>query len=79
MIELESLWEKRCFAIVLQFNFWVTMTTRNPPYFYIANVIKQVAIVATHHICGAIHCNSIATLSKQLIFNYYATPLQLQP
>jgi len=55
------------------------MTTRNPLYFYIVNVIKQVAIVATHHICGAIHCNSIATLLKQFIFNYYATPLQLQP
>ncbi len=30
---------------------------------------------ATHYIYDAIHSNLIATLSKQLIFNYYATPL----
>jgi hypothetical protein len=30
--------------------------------------------VATHRIYGATHCNSIATMLKPLIFNYYATP-----
>ncbi len=33
--------------------------------------------VAIHHIYGATHCYSIATMPKPLIFNYYATPLQL--
>jgi hypothetical protein len=31
--------------------------------------------IATHHVYSAIHYNLIATLPKQLIFNYYATPL----
>jgi hypothetical protein len=54
----------------------------NSLYFYIVSVIWQVAWVAwvaTQYIYNAIQCNLIATLSKQLIFNYYATPLQLQP
>jgi len=33
--------------------------------------------IATHCIYDAIHYNSIKTQLKQLIFNYYATPLQL--
>ncbi len=32
-------------------------------------------IIATHCIYNATHCHSIVTLSKQFIFNYYATPL----
>jgi hypothetical protein len=42
------------------------------------NVIGQVARaakVATHRIYGTTHYNSIATLSQQLFFNYYVTPL----
>jgi hypothetical protein len=35
--------------------------------------------IATHYIYGATHCDSITTMSKPHIFNYYATPLQLQP
>ncbi len=35
--------------------------------------------VATHRTYSATHCNSIATMLKPLIFNYYASPLQLQP
>jgi hypothetical protein len=35
--------------------------------------------VATHRIYNKTHYNSIAILSKPFIFNYYATPLQLQP
>ncbi len=31
--------------------------------------------LATHCIYGATHYNSIVTQSKQLIFNYYTTPL----
>jgi hypothetical protein len=37
--------------------------------------IGQVTRVATHRIYDAIHYNSIPTLSQQLLFNYYATPL----
>ncbi len=44
-------------------------------YLYAMNVNRQVAWVAIHHIYNATHCNLIATLLKQLIFNYYATPL----
>jgi hypothetical protein len=47
----------------------------NSPYLYIMNAIGQVVRVAIHHIYGAIHYNSIATLLQQLIFNYYAIPL----
>jgi hypothetical protein len=53
----------------------------NSLYFYVVNAIGQVtwvARIATHHTYGAIECKFIATLSKQLIFNYYATPLKLQ-
>jgi hypothetical protein len=35
------------------------------------NVIEQVARVAK----DAIHCNLVATLLQQVIFNYYAIPL----
>jgi hypothetical protein len=34
--------------------------------------------VAIHRIYNATHCNSIATQSKQLIFNYYSTIIQLR-
>jgi hypothetical protein len=67
-------------------TFWVKKVFCNWPYnslyFYIVSVIRQIAWVvrvATHYICSAIQCNLITTLSKQLIFNYYAIPLQLQP
>jgi len=56
------------------------MNTCNSLYFYTMNDIEQVlwvAKVATHCIYGATHYNLIAILSKQHIFNYYATPLQL--
>jgi hypothetical protein len=39
------------------------------------SVNEQVAWIATHHIYSATHYNSIAVLSKQFIFSYYATPL----
>jgi hypothetical protein len=44
----------------------------NSLYLHAMNVNGQVAI---HHIYNVIHCNSIATPLKQLIFNYYPTPL----
>jgi hypothetical protein len=31
--------------------------------------------VVIHGIYGVTHCNLIAIQSKQIIFNYYATPL----
>jgi len=77
---VQSLWEKMgILQLALQFNFGVAMSTCNSLYFYVVSVIKQVAWIArivTHHIYDAIHCNSIAT-QLQLIFNYYATQLQL--
>jgi hypothetical protein len=42
------------------------------------NVIRQVAKDAkdaTHHIYNATHYILITTLSRQVIFNYYVTPL----
>jgi hypothetical protein len=70
--------KKGVLQLALQFNFWVAMTIFNSMYFYVVNVIGQ---VVTHWKYDAIHCNSItkliANVSKQLIFNYYATPLQL--
>ncbi len=50
------------------------------------NVIEQVTWIAknaTHriydHILMQTQCNLVATQSQQLFFNYYATPLWLQP
>jgi hypothetical protein len=66
--------------LALYLNSWVAMTTCNSLYFYVMNVIGQVASVATvtiHHMYNVIHCNSIANMLKQLIFKCYATPLQL--
>jgi hypothetical protein len=60
--------KKGCFAIGLA-------THR---ILYVVSVIRQVARVARiiiHCIYGATHYNSNATLSQQLFFNYYATPL----
>jgi hypothetical protein len=69
-------WEKKkVLQLALQFNFWVEMMICNSQYLYDVSVIGQVAWsarVAIHHIYDAIHCNSIATLFKQLIFSYYA-------
>jgi hypothetical protein len=70
-----SLWKKRgVLQLDFQLNFWVTLDTFNSSYLYTMSVIEQVARVATHHIYGAIHYNSITTLSQQLFFNYYVTP-----
>jgi hypothetical protein len=66
--------------VALQLNFWIASDTCNSPYLYVVSAIEQVAKVAkvvTHHICDATHYNSITTLSQQLLFNYYATPLWL--
>jgi len=60
----------------LQFNFRAVKDTCNSLYLYIVSANGQVAI---HHIYDATCCNSIATKSKQLIFNYYSTPLYLHP
>jgi hypothetical protein len=38
---------------------------------------NQYCTLATRYIYVAIHCNPIAILSKQLIFNYYVIPLEL--
>jgi len=57
------------------------MTTCDPLYFNTVNIIRRVTRVvkvAIHCIYDVIQHNSIATLSKQLIFNQYATS-QLQP
>jgi putative flippase GtrA len=61
--------------LALQLNFSVAFNICNSPYLYVVNVIGQVARVAIHYIYDATHYNSITTLSQQLLFNYYATPL----
>ncbi len=78
LIENElALWEKEVFCdLPCNSNFWVASDTCNSPYLYVANVIKQVTRVTTHHIYGATHYNSITTLS-QFLFNYDVTPLWL--
>jgi hypothetical protein len=58
------------------------MTISNSLCLYVANAIGEIAWVAkviTHYIYNATHYNSITILLKQFIFNYYVTPLQLQP
>jgi hypothetical protein len=63
-------YEKDCvLQLALQFNFWVIEDTCNTLYLYVVSVTGQVAWVVTHHIYVTIHCDSIVTLSKQLIFN----------
>jgi hypothetical protein len=53
--------------LALWLNFLVAKDICNSLYLYIVSANEQ---VATHHIYGATHCNSIATLSKQLTFKY---------
>ncbi len=60
--------------LTLQLNFLVALDTCNSPYLYVMRAIGQVAKVARI----ATHYNSIITLLQQLLFNYYATPLQLE-
>jgi hypothetical protein len=77
-----SLWKKCVLQLTLQLNFWIAMTTCNAPYFYVVDAMKQIAWVAKvviHYIYNATHYNSITILLKQFIFNYYVSPLQLQP
>jgi high-affinity nickel permease len=55
--------------LALQFNFWIAVTIWNSSYFYfyVVSVFEQitwVVKVVTHHIYNAIHCNSIAIVSK---------------
>jgi hypothetical protein len=72
---MPSLWEKWCFATSLATQFWIVENICNSLYLHVMNVNGQVAWVAIHQIYGATHYNSITIQSKQLIFNYYATPL----
>jgi hypothetical protein len=67
--------KRNALQLTLQLNLWVTLDTCNSLYLYVVSVNKQVSWVAIHHIYNATHYNSIAVLSKQFIFNYYATPL----
>jgi hypothetical protein len=72
--------QKNVSQLALQLSFWIVMITYISSYFYIVDGAKKITWItkfATHTIYVAIHCNSIPTLLKQLIFEYYATPLQL--
>jgi hypothetical protein len=60
--------------LALQLNFWVAEDTYNSMYLYAMNVKEQVAWIAKLQFIIYI-VQHIVTLSKQLIFNYYATPL----
>jgi len=68
---------KICFHIgqlALQLNFWVAKDTCNSLYLYTMSANEQVAWAAELQL--AIYMvQLIATMSKQLIFNYYAIPL----
>jgi hypothetical protein len=76
LLQLFTLWKKMgVLQLALYLNFWVAPNTSNSLYLYIVSANEQVAWVATNHIYNAIHPNTIATLSKQFIFNYYAIPL----
>jgi hypothetical protein len=72
--------KKGVLQLALQLNFWIASNISNSPYLHVVSVIEKitrVAKVATHCIYATTHYNSITTLSQQLLFNYYATPLSL--
>jgi hypothetical protein len=53
--------------------FLITLSEKRLSYNWPCNLIFELLwTLAIHCIYGATHCNSIATLSKQLIFNDYA-------
>jgi hypothetical protein len=55
--------KKGSFAIGLAIQFLIALDICNSPYLYIMSAIGQVVRLVTHHIYGATHYNSIATLS----------------
>jgi len=63
----DSYEKKGCFAIGLQLSVFIGHEWQRTSC--------MSCTIATHFIYNATQCNSIATLSKQFIFNYYATPL----
>jgi hypothetical protein len=75
VVYLHSVKKKGVLQLTLWLKFLVVKDTCNSLYLYVMNANGQVTWVATHYIYDATHCNSITTLSKQLIFNHYAIPL----
>jgi hypothetical protein len=68
--------KKECFATSLVTHFWVVEDTCNSLYLYVVSVNGQVAWVAKFQLT-IYALQFIITESKQVTFNYYATPLQL--
>ncbi len=65
--------KKGVLQLDLQLSFRVAMTTYNSMYFYILNVITQVAEVATHCIYDANHricCNNSFPTTMQFSYDY---------
>jgi hypothetical protein len=71
--------EKRCFAIGLATQLLSCNDHLQLIVFLHCECYRTSCMnyrVATHYTYGATHCNSIATMLKPLIFNYYTIPLQ---
>jgi hypothetical protein len=66
--------KKGVLQLALQLNFWIAKDICNSLYLYAMSANGQVAWVAKLQFTIYM-VQLIATLSKQLIFNYYATPL----
>jgi hypothetical protein len=66
--------KKDVLQLALQFNLWVAKDICNSLHLYVMSSNKQVAWIAKLQLT-IYTVQLIATQSKQLIFNYYATPL----
>jgi hypothetical protein len=66
--------KKSVLQLALQLNFWVALDICNSLYLYIVSVNQQVAWVPKLQLTIYI-VQFIPTLSKQFIFNHYATLL----
>jgi len=71
-----ALWEKMgVLQLALQPNFWVAMTTCNSQYFYVVNVIKQIAWVVELQLI--IYMVQLIAIQLQLCRNHtFSTTMQ---
>jgi len=76
-ISIITMKKRGVLQLTLQFNFWVAKYTCNSLYLCVVNqqTSSMSYKVAIHCIYDINSLQPITTQSKQLIFNYYATPL----